>query len=46
VSQHAVVTPVSTSQVAPTLLRFLGLDVNALDAVRKEHTVVLPGLGD
>jgi hypothetical protein len=39
-----VKTPVATSQVAPTLLQALGIDPQALDAVRIEHTVVLPGL--
>jgi hypothetical protein len=34
-----------TKQVAPTILRALGLDPRALDAVRKEHTETLPGLG-
>jgi hypothetical protein len=33
-----------TMQVAPTILRALGLDPNALDAVRKEGTQVLPDL--
>jgi hypothetical protein len=35
---------VETDQVAPTILRLLGLDPNALDAVRLEGTPVLPGL--
>lgn len=35
---------VETSQVAPTVLKLLGLDPNRLDAVRKEGTAVLPGL--
>ena len=35
---------VETTQVAPTILQFLGLDPNRLDAVRKEGTPVLPGL--
>jgi arylsulfatase A-like enzyme len=35
---------VETTQVAPTILQFLGLDPNDLDAVRKEGTPVLPGL--
>jgi len=34
---------VETSQVAPTVLRILGLDPNALSAVRAEGTPVLPG---
>lgn len=39
-----VSSPVETAQVAPTILAALGLDPNALDAVRKENTQVLPGL--
>jgi hypothetical protein len=35
---------VETIQVAPTILKALGLDPNDLDAVRKEGTPVLPGL--
>ena len=35
---------VETAQVAPTILKFLGLDPDALDAVRTEGTPVLPGL--
>ena len=35
---------VETSQVAPTILKALGLDPKALEAVRKESTPVLPGL--
>jgi hypothetical protein len=31
-------------QVAPTILKALGLDPNALDAVRSEGTRVLPDL--
>jgi hypothetical protein len=34
---------VETDQVAPTILRILGLDPAALDAVRMEGTPVLPG---
>jgi len=36
---------VETTQVAPTILQALGLDPNDLDAVQKEGTPVLPGLG-
>ena len=36
--------PVETTQIAPTILRLLGLDPDALQAVRIEHTAVLPGL--
>jgi hypothetical protein len=37
-------SPVETAQVAPTILSLLGLDPDALDAVRKEGTQVLPGI--
>jgi len=40
-----VTTFVETTQVAPTVLAILGLDPNALDAVKTEGTAVLPGLG-
>ena len=36
---------VETTQVAPTILRLLGLDPGALQAVRQEGTKVLPGIG-
>jgi len=36
--------PVYTHQVAPTVLRALGLDPNGLDAVQKEGTQALPGV--
>lgn len=36
--------PVTTQQVAPTILKALGLDPNALQGVQKEGTAVLPGL--
>jgi hypothetical protein len=35
---------VETMQVAPTILKLLGLDPRSLDAVRMEGTPVLPGL--
>jgi arylsulfatase A-like enzyme len=35
---------VETKQVAPTILQILGLNPNALDAVKMEGTAVLPGL--
>jgi Type I phosphodiesterase / nucleotide pyrophosphatase len=41
---RVIKTPVATSQVAPTILRALGLDPSALKAVRVEHTEALPGL--
>jgi arylsulfatase A-like enzyme len=36
--------PVRTAQVAPTILKALGLDPTALKAVQLERTTVLPGL--
>ncbi len=44
-SARTIKTPVATSQVAPTILEALGLEGESLDAVRIEHTRVLPGLG-
>jgi len=35
---------VETAQVAPTILKVLGLDPDALDAVRQEGTAVLPDI--
>jgi len=39
-----VTSPVETAQVAPTILKLLGLDPNQLKAVQLEGTQVLPGL--
>jgi hypothetical protein len=39
-------TPVVTSQVAPTILRALAIEPEALNSVRVEHTPVLPGVWD
>jgi arylsulfatase A-like enzyme len=39
-----VKTPVQTTQIAPTILKALGLNPNSLHAVQKEHTPVLPAL--
>jgi hypothetical protein len=36
--------PVETTQIAPTILRLLGLDPNLLEAVQIEHTRALPGI--
>jgi phosphoglycerol transferase MdoB-like AlkP superfamily enzyme len=36
---------VETTQVAPTVLKLLGLNPSELQAVQKEHTRVLPGVG-
>jgi hypothetical protein len=41
---HTVKTPVATSQVAPSILKALGIDPSELHAVRKEGTTVLPFL--
>jgi len=41
---NVVTAEVRTKQVAPTIVRALGLDPEALDAVRIEHTRVLPDL--
>jgi hypothetical protein len=40
---RTVTTFVETTQVAPTVLKILGLNPASLDAVRKEGTAVLPG---
>jgi hypothetical protein len=42
---NVVDSPVRTAQIAPTVLRALGLDPGKLDAAR-EHTQVLPGSGN
>lgn len=36
--------PVETTRIAPTILALLGLDPDALEAVRVEHTLALPVL--
>jgi hypothetical protein len=38
-------TAVETTQVAPTILKLLGLSPSSLQAVQREGTQVLPGLG-
>jgi arylsulfatase A-like enzyme len=43
-SPQTFAAPVQTAQVAPTLLKALGLDPQRLEAVRIEGTQVLPGL--
>jgi hypothetical protein len=35
---------VETRQIAPTILKFLGLNPRALESVREEHTQTLPGV--
>jgi hypothetical protein len=42
---RTVTSVVETTQVAPTILKLLGLDPKKLEAVQKEGTPVLPGLG-
>ncbi|MBV9839746.1 MAG: hypothetical protein JO156_16640, partial [Solirubrobacterales bacterium] len=44
VGSRVVGGPVETTQIAPTVLKLLGLDPSALKAVRLEGTKVLPGL--
>jgi hypothetical protein len=46
IRERSVTAFVETTQVAPTILKILGLDPDSLDAVRKEGTAVLPGLED
>jgi hypothetical protein len=41
---RTVSAPTATTQVAPTIIKALGLDPTALDAVRAEGTAVLPDL--
>jgi len=41
---HGIAAPVETTQIAPTILALLGLNPRDLQAVRIEHTRVLPGL--
>jgi len=41
---HTVSAPVETTQIAPTILRLLGLNPAELQAVQIEHTRALPGL--
>jgi hypothetical protein len=41
---HTIYTEVGTLQVAPTILKALGLNPSALDGVRLEGTLELPDL--
>jgi hypothetical protein len=43
---RSVTSSVETTQVAPTVLKLLGLNPRSLDAVRVEGTPVLPGFED
>jgi arylsulfatase A-like enzyme len=45
INAATIKTPVASSQVAPTILRSLGIDPDALKSVRVEHTEELPGMG-
>lgn len=42
--RKTLTTPVQTDQVAPTVLKALGLDPDSLQAVQLQGTPVLPGL--
>ena len=44
IAHRASGTAVRTTQIAPTILALLGLDPHELDAVRIDHTRVLPGV--
>ncbi len=44
IRQSIVNSPVETTQVAPTILKALGLDPRSLDAVRLEDTPLLPAV--
>ena len=44
ISNNIVDEPVKTKQIAPTILKLLGLNPTELDAVKKENTEVLPDL--
>lgn len=43
-SARLLSAPVQTMQVAPTILKMLGLDPNSLVGVRAEGTQILPGI--
>ena len=44
IESRTVQSFVETTQVAPTILKLIGLDPNRLDAVKKEGTPALPGI--
>jgi len=46
IRHRIVIGPVETTQIAPTILKLLGLDPQQLIAVRKEGTAVLPELSE
>jgi hypothetical protein len=41
--KDVVTANVATTQIAPTILKVLGIAPDELEAVRLEHTKVLPG---
>ena len=43
-AEQTINATVATTQIAPTILKVLGIDPDELDAVRMEGTPVLPGL--
>jgi hypothetical protein len=45
VESRVVNHPVETTQIAPTIVKLLGLDPDMLQAVQREGTRVLPGIG-
>ncbi len=45
VEPRTIYATVQTAQVAPTVLKLLGLDPMKLEAVREEGTQILPGIG-
>lgn len=44
IDQNIIEEPVATNQIAPTILKLLGLKPHELQAVQAEHTEVLPHL--
>jgi arylsulfatase A-like enzyme len=42
--ERSINTAVATTQIAPTILKALGLEPQELEAVRLEGTQILPGL--
>ncbi|HVC00275.1 MAG TPA: alkaline phosphatase family protein [Candidatus Dormibacteraeota bacterium] len=44
VPSEVIRRPVQTTEIAPTIIKALGLNPEALQAVRMEHTRILPGL--
>jgi arylsulfatase A-like enzyme len=43
-AEQTINATVATTQIAPTILKVLGIDPDELDGVRIEGTPVLPGL--